>query len=405
MESQTVTREALYDQVWAKPLTALAETYGVSSVALAKVCRKLNVPVPGRGYWAKVAAGHPVKKWPLPPTAKQQAATIRPPRPRILRPEDVIPQPATVAEVGGVEVPDRIEHAHSLTTKTRRHFADIQRRIARHAKRRPNAPYVSGDWPPHDDHGRFTCGGSDGFSLTVSFAVLDRALLILDVLAKALAKQGFRFEFAEPEDRNFAHQRLSGLLATNEGERLSLHLREGYTRRERTAKELAAAEKAHQYLPKYEHQPNGSLTLEVQGQEYGIKETFRDGKKENLELQLGRIVAAFVDAVPRQKRLRAEREQALQAQREAEHRRWVERERIREEEAHVEKLLSEAERARRFQVLRGYLNRLERTTLRDGAISDQGRKWLERARELVDAYDPAMERLGRSPSGSEEDID
>ena len=107
----------------------------------------------------------------------------------------------------------------------------------------------------------------------------------------------------------------------------------------------------------------------------------------------------------RGKRVRAEREQVLQAQREGEHRRWVERERIREEEAHIEKLLSEAERARRFQVLRGYLNRLERTTLRDGAISDQGRKWLERARELVDAYDPAMERLGRSPSGSEEDID
>jgi beta-xylosidase len=31
----------------------VAEEYGVSGAAIAKVCRKLEVPVPGRGYWAK----------------------------------------------------------------------------------------------------------------------------------------------------------------------------------------------------------------------------------------------------------------------------------------------------------------------------------------------------------------
>ena len=36
----------------------VAEEYGVSSVALGKVCRKLAVPVPGRGHWAKLAHGH-----------------------------------------------------------------------------------------------------------------------------------------------------------------------------------------------------------------------------------------------------------------------------------------------------------------------------------------------------------
>jgi hypothetical protein len=38
-------------------MTELAQDFGLSDVALAKRCRKLGVPVPGRGYWAHVAAG------------------------------------------------------------------------------------------------------------------------------------------------------------------------------------------------------------------------------------------------------------------------------------------------------------------------------------------------------------
>lgn len=50
-------REELYRKAWAIPMRKLAKEYGVSDVALAKTCRKLLVPVPGRGYWAKKAAG------------------------------------------------------------------------------------------------------------------------------------------------------------------------------------------------------------------------------------------------------------------------------------------------------------------------------------------------------------
>lgn len=45
----------------------VAEQYGVSSVALGNVCRKLSVPVPGRGHWAKLAHGKPGAKKPLLP--------------------------------------------------------------------------------------------------------------------------------------------------------------------------------------------------------------------------------------------------------------------------------------------------------------------------------------------------
>jgi len=51
-------RDELYQMVWEQPLIKVAHEYGVSAVALGKACRRLSVPVPGRGHWAKLAYGH-----------------------------------------------------------------------------------------------------------------------------------------------------------------------------------------------------------------------------------------------------------------------------------------------------------------------------------------------------------
>jgi len=56
----------VYEEVWATPMAKLAKKYGISDVGLAKVCRKLAIPVPGRGYWAKKEVGQTVQKLPLP---------------------------------------------------------------------------------------------------------------------------------------------------------------------------------------------------------------------------------------------------------------------------------------------------------------------------------------------------
>ena len=61
-------REALYEQAWKVPMLKLAKEYGISDVGLAKTFRKLHIPVPGRGYWAKVAANQYVT--PKPPLPK-----------------------------------------------------------------------------------------------------------------------------------------------------------------------------------------------------------------------------------------------------------------------------------------------------------------------------------------------
>jgi hypothetical protein len=51
-------RATLYEQVWSQPVQEVAKSYGISGVRLGKVCRKLQVPVPPRGYWARVQNGY-----------------------------------------------------------------------------------------------------------------------------------------------------------------------------------------------------------------------------------------------------------------------------------------------------------------------------------------------------------
>lgn len=57
-----LTRDELFEQVWQRPMTKVAADYEISDVALKKICVKHRIPVPGRGYWAKKAAGHKVKQ-------------------------------------------------------------------------------------------------------------------------------------------------------------------------------------------------------------------------------------------------------------------------------------------------------------------------------------------------------
>lgn len=66
-----LTREELYEKVWSAPTVQVAAELGISDVALAKRCKKLNVPKPSLGYWAKVAAGQKPEKVSLPPTAAE----------------------------------------------------------------------------------------------------------------------------------------------------------------------------------------------------------------------------------------------------------------------------------------------------------------------------------------------
>jgi len=65
-QNSTWDRRELYEKVWQFPLRKLAPEYSISDVGLAKVCRKLEIPLPGLGHWTKIACGHSIPCPPLP---------------------------------------------------------------------------------------------------------------------------------------------------------------------------------------------------------------------------------------------------------------------------------------------------------------------------------------------------
>lgn len=64
--TRRIDRAALFDRVWSEPMRRLAARWGLSDRGLAKVCGRLQVPVPPRGYWAKAQAGRRVRRPRLP---------------------------------------------------------------------------------------------------------------------------------------------------------------------------------------------------------------------------------------------------------------------------------------------------------------------------------------------------
>jgi len=71
----TISRESLYEAVWNEPVYKVAHRLGVTGTALAKTCKKNDIPVPDRGYWAKLYSGQIVSPQPLQPSG--HASTIR----------------------------------------------------------------------------------------------------------------------------------------------------------------------------------------------------------------------------------------------------------------------------------------------------------------------------------------
>ncbi len=87
-------RVELYNEVWDQPLVKLSRKYGISDVRLGKVCRKLPIPHPGRGYWAKRAVGQTVEQVPLPEfkDATVVKRLIRKSKPKIQRGGKIVSQ-------------------------------------------------------------------------------------------------------------------------------------------------------------------------------------------------------------------------------------------------------------------------------------------------------------------------
>jgi hypothetical protein len=173
---KTVTRDKLYEEVWQTPGRKLAERYCVSDVALAKICRKLNVPRPYRGYWSRIQAGQQPKRTPL-PRAKPDTVTVH---------EFTMRDKQSAASHGGVaakrkaefqrpiSVPERLKNLHPLLEASRE---ELKR----------------GDQNWHWDSLSYM---RRHFSIPVHPKARPRAFRIMNALLKAIEGRGYDVQIA-----------------------------------------------------------------------------------------------------------------------------------------------------------------------------------------------------------------
>jgi hypothetical protein len=196
--AQTVTRSELYELVWDKPMRDLAREFGVSDRGLAKICERMNVPCPARGYWAKKAAGKPVVRRKLSEPESNPSITIqRSPDFRALREEKIrreVELDESVADSAPLPVAKRLTQPHPVIAGW---YEEWERR-SESARRQP------------DPHWRKV------FAPT-PWAPLDRrAHRLLDALLKRLEENGGKV--VEGEKRM--------LVLEQNGERIEFQLRE-----------------------------------------------------------------------------------------------------------------------------------------------------------------------------------
>jgi len=362
----SVQRHELYQKVWSQPMTTLAHEYGISDVGLAKICRKLNIPYPGRGYWRRKETGKAVKQLPLPPNADpaKQSATIR--RGFQAQPVDHFSVEAKEriqaeeAPEQKIEVPDRLVKPHRLLSGRMTELRSLQ----------------------VDDYGAIWSGGLRQLNLRVSPQTLRRALRLMNTLFYALEARGYQFLIED------GHK--SSLRVRIHGEPIEFSLEEKFRRIERPQvknKDLQPWE--HE---RYQYLATGDLFLKITewwGQ--GLRKTWSDGKTAKVETCLNDFIIGLIKVAEVVKAERLKREQEERVRLEAEQRRRDEEMKRQEELARREGLIKEAARWTQAQQVRAYIGALkEKVIAQHGEIQSgsQADQWLTWANRQADRLDP-----------------
>jgi hypothetical protein len=210
-----ISREDLYDLVWSKPMTQVAKDYGFSDVALAKRCSRLDIPVPGRGYWAQVAAGQKPDRPPLPEreaeSTDELALTMRVScaRPVVeqIDPEQLATDKAWLSERLAFELhaENRI-HVESKPVKwhpvvrghrdrLRSEAKEVLASRAAHERNQTGIPgrinFDGWKWQQMQNSGLRLCDGHGPQAFRVTMDTLERALAIVNAIVLAGQPRGF----------------------------------------------------------------------------------------------------------------------------------------------------------------------------------------------------------------------
>jgi hypothetical protein len=383
--SPSLTREQLYHMVWEEPTRVIAPRLGLSDVGLAKVCRKLHIPRPWRGYWRERETGYRPRQpklplWPAHLGKEPSAITFQPRTRTGATPEPHPAEPDTVQQQRVYEsLPQhRLDVAAQLSESDR-----LVRRAARLLKRTGNRNLLRpGEWPCLD--------------IKVTKTSLDRALRIFDTILKGLHARRWMVVTQEKHPFETQVKVLDEVLSISISEKVRQVERPQSPRRDTP------------YIPfeeRYSYESTGTLTLRIAPgpSSYANARSWTDGKRRRIESCLNDVMIGFVQLAEGQKAQRREAEQRRLDALEAERRRLIVLERMEREKDRREELQRQAQSWGQTQQLRDYVSALREAARAHLQAEPDGRlaRWIRWAEAYITELDPLQRAasLPQDPSG------
>jgi len=364
------SRAELYNLVWAEPMIKLAEKYDISDVGLSKACKRAGIPVPPRGYWARIRHGRKSPRSPLPPAETGQSETVEitptankpiPPASE-LSAETRTRVEAEKKEENGIRVPATLSNPHRI--------------IAAYIEERRRTSHVYGN-----------------LSLPARLKLTElekRRLRFLSSLFRESEKRGYRVEAKTAY--------LHDVRIVVDEEKIEIYVSERWRQRR---VELAPDEKKRPEnllsgrTWKLEREDTGELTFKVRGYvDRGIKTNWADRAGMPIEDQLNDIIAGFAIISENLKKRRHEREE--------EHRKWREEEDLREAEIRAQQeemerfhgLIVEITQWERAVSIRSYVTAVRSNSLPGSTELEtiDREKWISWALSHADRIDSVKNR-------------
>ena len=349
-------RQELYEKVWQFPLRKLAAEYGISDVGLAKVCRKLEIPLPGLGHWTKIACGHTIPRPPLPEIENLPVVI------RQIREAKVSVLPEDSSEL------ERIERIAAGTTPT------LTKAMLAH-------PLIEKTKLAFNAGGTTTRGTLwasrevECLDVRVTKACLTRALGILTTLIHMLTLEGFKVVAEKKTSESTS--------AVVYGEKI----RFGVIERHQQVKPVpkASSSSAYPYNP-VQLEPTGILSIEIWNYySGGPQKVWRDRASAKLEEQLPKCVAGMMRIALKERADEKERQERAFARQEKIDVVEAELEKIQAEEKEIKSLRKDVAAWHRAERIRKYV-----AAVREGALKDA--EWIGWAERQADRVDPLKEK-------------
>lgn len=360
LKPDLITREELYEAVWTESVQSLAKALGISDVGLAKICKKLNVPRPGRGYWAKAPAARKVLKKLLPPLSADQAESYRVSldatqggsawsREALQHlAEEGVRIPTISPEVGSTGVHPLIETYRGMIERVGTKVKELMAEKA--------------------------C-----LAVIVSPGQLDRSMDLLQRIFTGFEEQGYHPEVLPPDPRGQSQYGYSQSKPSQTGVRIkgvfvAFQLMEAIETLEVPAPvQPARTTRTNVYVPPprptYEQVGTGRLTLEIlDPAPYGMRKRWQDSGTKTIEKSLDSFFRAVMAIAEHQHEKEQERERQRKDEEEAKRRKQEAEARRAELEARRHDLESRMLDLQEAEAIRHFMQRVREDAQRRGVV-------------------------------------